>query len=263
MLVGGELALSLPSLPPSLDSSTPPPLPTDSITLMHYAGISRLLDGISFAYRTRYKTNEKLFHQKILEEVIGNPLHSVITLNPAHPAAAELLEEAGVGAERLEVPVVSMLRNDFLGTTKEVLNRACEENGVSLLVVELFSRSFEAHHPCCAGRVQLGCQRYLPLRLYVLISLFIRPSRQSSPHLDASCSSLPDSTTGLATARNYTSKPSPYKTLLIVNTGFVLSPCFFQLSTSLLSKSDSLPVFQEYTSASPPSKIVTLPRTSS
>ncbi|KAL7415047.1 hypothetical protein BDY24DRAFT_383536 [Mrakia frigida] len=139
----------------------------DSITLMHYSGLSRLLDGLSFTYRTLYKTNEKLFVQSILAEVIGNPLHAVIKLNKLHPAVKGLLEEAGVGEERLEVPVVAMLRNDFLGTTREVLDRACEENGAEF--------NWDARG----------------------IFLF----------------------DWLATARNYTSKPSPYKTLLILNTG--------------------------------------------
>jgi hypothetical protein len=98
---------------------------------MHYAGIARLLEGLSFAYRTEFKTNEKLTINFNLEEVVGNPLHSVLRLNPQHPALAGLLKDAGVGQERMEIPLVSMLRNDFLATNREVVDDACEANGVS------------------------------------------------------------------------------------------------------------------------------------
>lgn len=153
---------------------------------MHYAGISRLLDGISFAYRSRYKTNEKLFNQKILEEVIGNPLHSVITLNPAHPAAAELLAEAGVGSERLDVPMVSMLRNDFLGTTKEVLDQACEENGVSRRALSL-SRYFETHPLFFRRSSSTGTEEESFCTTVRSLSFFSCSVRPSPEKLTSSC----------------------------------------------------------------------------
>lgn len=106
-------------------------LSLDSITRMHFEASNFLLEGLSFQYKEIYTTTQPLFVYKVLETIIKNPSHAVLTLNPLHPAVEDLLQEAGVGKERIDAPVLSMFRSDFLGSDRESIDTACAENGVS------------------------------------------------------------------------------------------------------------------------------------
>ncbi|KAL7409848.1 hypothetical protein BDY24DRAFT_402044 [Mrakia frigida] len=103
----------------------------DSITRMHFEASNFLLEGLSFQYKEIYTTTQPLFVYKVLETIIKNPSHAVLTLNPLHPAVEDLLQEAGVGKERIDAPVLSMFRSDFLGSDRESIDTACAENGVA------------------------------------------------------------------------------------------------------------------------------------
>jgi len=95
--------------------------------------------GVSFEFQELYSTTQPLFIHTVLATLIKNPSHAVLSLNPNHPAVEGLLQEAGVGKERVDAPVLSMFRADFLGSDREAVDVACAENGVSTFSRFLFS----------------------------------------------------------------------------------------------------------------------------
>jgi len=98
---------------------------------MHFEATRDLLTGISVQAQALYNTTQPLFLYSVLATLIKNPSHAVLKLNPNHPAIEELLQEAGVGRERMDLPLISMFRADFMATDRETVDVACEENGVS------------------------------------------------------------------------------------------------------------------------------------
>jgi len=98
---------------------------------MHFIATEDLLTGVSFHAQALYNTSQPLFIYSVLATIVKNPSHAVFKLNSKHPAIEELLQEAGVGRERLELPIISMFRADFMATDRKTVDVACEENGVS------------------------------------------------------------------------------------------------------------------------------------
>lgn len=99
---------------------------------MHFDGTMSLLQGVAFDFQTRYSTDEPLFFYSVLDNVKGHTSHAVVKLNPSHPVVDTLLEEAEVGRERLEGPLLRVVKSDYLASGRGAMNDACRENGVSL-----------------------------------------------------------------------------------------------------------------------------------
>lgn len=147
-----------------------------------------------------------------------------------------------MGIERLERPFMTFMRNDYLGATPEVVDQACLENGVSRSSFLRFSAasrdpnsqmlrsSFVARRRNSTGALSISSttvRSALAFRSDKRAQAYPRPSvfafvRSASP--------LP----GLSIAKAYTTKPSPHRTLLILNTGCV-SVCRFRVSLSFFT----------------------------
>ena len=133
MFVGGELSppsFFMPGFSRWADSHSHDIV--DSISTMHLTALQDILLGVQHALSTSYATSLPLI---VRVNVASHPerdsLYTRIDLmlNPAHPAVDDLLDEAGVGRDRLGNPIAIGMRNDFLWVNREAINEAAREAG--------------------------------------------------------------------------------------------------------------------------------------
>lgn len=105
---------------------------TDSISTMNVDGVKDILAAVSEEYQELYHTKVPLYLSELADRLNSVPRRVSLSLNPKHPATENLLQEAGVGAWRLEYPLVTGVRADYLATDVEMMERILTKHGVSL-----------------------------------------------------------------------------------------------------------------------------------
>ena len=100
---------------------------------MHFVGLQDVLLGLDHSLKLTYpNVDVPLLVRRDVASLPGYEWHNLradIVLNPDHPATPSLLAEAGVGIDRLDKPVASGMRVDFLGVGRESIDEAANEAG--------------------------------------------------------------------------------------------------------------------------------------